>query len=136
MMTRKELLERIDANGGEWKATDVVRFTRHGSDHDPDGVSAFVIHDGDERHFWLMGHLDRVSEFRVQNIETLGLIPTAYEAAQVLASVVEYDMPGVKPVTIVKVERLEADRALEEHLSGKVEAYEKLLIGRAVTISQ
>jgi hypothetical protein len=129
-MQRPEIITEIDQHDGTWHATEEITFTKHR--HDKKGVTAIV----EGIPFWLMGHLDEASDFFVDpghTHATLDRISAAYEAAQKLAHFLGYEMPGAKVVTITNTVTAPSDRSEEMRLLGKVEAYEKILIGREIS---
>lgn len=133
-MTRKEILSAIEKAGGTWEpAEGVVLTDKKSSSVDKEGVDAEVTIGDHTFKFWLMGHLDGASEFGCERTE-FAEMASMFEAAQKLAHAVGYDMPGARIVEVRPVGK--ANDALDaSRLSGMVEAYEKLLVGRSVNLS-
>ena len=129
-MKREEILKKIRQEGGEWKPLDGVTLRDRSKDgNDIDGVMAEVVVDDDTVIFWLMGHLSDGFEFYVQGFQGLNKSAAVFNASQILAEAIDYSMPDSTLKVITKGVKV-TDNTTENKLSGMVEAYEKILIGR------
>lgn len=137
-LTREEILKKIADHGGEWKPLDELRFIKHSDiapENDPDGVYVYVELRRDRTlKFWLMGHYEDAKEFFPHGLNGLDDITDVYNAAGLIATAIGYDMPGAKLKVVEKTITV-GNVSKEAKLEGTVEAYEKLLIGRAITVS-
>lgn len=128
-MTRLELEKLIEENSGKWTSDQGIEFTQEDDrtiHAESGGMNGFIIHNNppEDFHFSIGFRVfdeDKMSEFIqfVKDLATVfGITPK---------------FPGMDSFEkVVKV----TDNAAEERLSGKIEAYEKLLIGRDLTISK
>lgn len=129
-MKREEILKKIRQEGGAWKPLDGVTLRdRSKEGNDTDGVMAEVVVDDDTVIFWLMGHLNAGFEFYVQGFQGLNKSAAVFNASQILAEAIDYSMPDSTLKVITKEVKVTAN-ITENKLSGMVEAYEKILIGR------
>jgi len=121
-----ELKEKIASNGGSIKFGDLTMSYKDGDDIDVKFADEVLL-------AWIPASMeadkDAAKNISVYNGDVLKNVPMLGQLAQFFG----IEVGDIKPIEVAKeVVREDTQR---ERLAGKVEAYEKLLIGRAVTIS-
>ena len=134
-MQRKDIEEKM-GDSSKWQPEESVIFRR-----DIKGQIDVTV-EGYE--FTLFSHNEDVGEFYLRTSDTeLRLFGNVLRAYQKLASILDYKLESMpeaitveKQVAVIKeVESLESAKKISQ-LEGTVSAYEKMIIGREVTISR
>lgn len=130
MIKKEDLVKKIQDAGGSYTSDSGIVFT---VESDGDGT----IHAKRNKHgAFLMTHSkEDMGKFYISGSEDMKTFSNLLEFVKDLANDVEYElmMPGAeKIVTERKVKDVEIEKE-NGRLSGKVEAYEKILIGRTIT---
>lgn len=132
-MNREEILKKCSENDGTWEAVKNITFATEGAD--TGGVLCHIKVDDEEVVFWMMSHHKKLTDGIFKDNAKLETIAYYFRAAVILAAFFEIDLPSLpKPEIVTK----EVATISTEHLKmeGKIEAYEKLLIGRDIQISK
>ena len=129
-MTKQEVVQKINENNGSWIAPHQIVFTQEKGDKtihakSADGMSGFLI---GIKNDWKEFHV--TSSFYFFEGERMGeFIRFRKNLGEILG--IPFEIPGAEKIeTTVKIK----DEKSEGILMGKVEAYEKIITDRPITI--
>jgi hypothetical protein len=133
MLTREQLLKKIEEGGGSWEPEGSFKFYLDKRD----GTTIYAEWTSELGYkydaFWIRGHKENnPGEFYFNTTCGLSEGDSLIEFVKKLSYYTDYDL-GLDGVTAVEKEVYNKEE--ESRLAGKVEAYENLLINREINIS-
>jgi hypothetical protein len=147
-MKREDILKKVESAGGSWNPTKNIEITDPGKANDIGGVHISVSVGDKKIRFWLMNHHQELSEAILSGTYKANAAEELIKGLRIFAAFAQIKISDSK---VVEVETIDpVDKKQEDEFSsgnetatnllyraeGKVEAYEKILIGRQITASK
>jgi len=131
-MTRQDILDEIKKSKGDWVSKNDIKFTVDEDDTvtaNKDGFSAFLmIHGGDDMGKFYINNSKNLKDVN-ELLDFLNCLNDDVDAGVMIESrkIIEVEK-------IVEKEVIVKDETVDARLSGKIQAYEKLLMGNSIKI--
>ncbi len=143
---REDIVKKVEESNGKWRPTKDIDFVSSGGEDGTQGGLHALISVGDETFtFWCMAHHHDFTESIIWGNVELSKTSKLYEASKKLASFIGLNLESGEVVEVPITEESAENPGKgygtepttnEAKLGGMVEAYEKILINREVTISR